>query len=47
MFTPGNGLRDGVKAMVLYTDGRSHPKTEDFYLGVVALKVRTLAISLK
>ena len=46
MFTLGNGLRDGVKAMVLYTDGRSHPKkTVPFYLDVVALKVRTLAIA--
>ena len=48
MFTPRNGRRDeAVKAMVLYTDGRSHPNTEEFYLDVVALKVRTLAISQK
>jgi len=44
MFTPGNGLRDGVKAMVLYTDGRSHPKTEDCYLDVVALKMQGVRV---
>ena len=45
MFTDEAGLRPGVaKAMVLYTDGRSHPQTNDFYLDVVALKVRPLTI---
>ena len=41
MFTEQSGQRPGVRsAMVLYTDGRSHPSTEDFYLEIVALKVR-------
>ena len=39
MFTEESGQRPGVRsAMVLYTDGRSHPDTEDFFLEVVALK---------
>ena len=46
MFTNEAGLRPGVsKAMVLYTDGRSHPETNDFYLDVVTLKVMPLAIN--
>ena len=41
MFTEESGQRPGVRsAMVLYTDGRSHPDTEDFFLDVIALKVR-------
>ena len=40
MFTEESGLRPGVRsAMVLYTDGKSHPDTEDFFLDVVGLKV--------
>ena len=40
MFTKQSGQRPGVRsAMVLYTDGRSHPSTEDFFLEIVALKV--------
>jgi len=45
MFIDESGQRAGVeKVMVLYADGRSHPNTKDFYLDVVALKVRALAI---
>ena len=41
MFKEASGQRPGVRsAMVLYTDGRSHPDTEDFYLDIVALKVK-------
>ena len=41
MFTHKSGQRPGVRsAMVLYTDGRSHPKTENFFPDVVALKAR-------
>lgn len=40
MFTKQSGQRPGVRsAMVLYTDGRSHPSTQDFFLEIVALKV--------
>ena len=40
MFTAEGGQRPGVRgAMVLYTDGRSHPATQDFFLEIVALKV--------
>ena len=40
MFRGESGQRAGVRsAMVLYTDGRSHPDTEDFILDVVTLKV--------
>ena len=43
MFTEQSGQRRGVRsAMVLYTDGRSHPATEDFFLEIVALKVSSL-----
>ena len=43
MFTAQSGQRPGVRsAMVLYTDGRSHPSTEDFFLEIVALKVTSL-----
>ena len=36
------GSRPGVrKVMVLYTDGRSHPDTEDFYMDVLSIKVRS------
>ena len=43
MFTKQNGLREGVrKVLVLYTDGKSHPNTETFYLNVVEMKVRLL-----
>jgi len=43
MFTKQSGQRPGVRsAMVLYTDGRSHPATEDFYLEIVALKASSL-----
>ena len=42
MFADENGLRLGVrKVMVLYTDGRSHPDTEDFYMDVLSIKVRS------
>ena len=41
MFTERNGLRGSVRnVLVLYTDGRSHPRdTEMYYLDLVALKV--------
>ena len=43
MFTVQGGQRPGVRsAMVLYTDGRSHPATKDFFLEIVALKVSSL-----
>ena len=43
MFTEQGGQRPGVRsAMVLYTDGRSHPSTQDFFLEIVALKVSSL-----
>ena len=43
MFTEQSGQRPGVRsAMVLYTDGRSHPSTEDFFLEIVSLKVSSL-----
>ena len=39
MFTEGSGQRAGVRsAMVLFTDGKSHPNTEDFLLDIIALK---------
>ena len=39
MFTEGSGQRPGVRsAMVLFTDGKSHPDTEDFLLDIIALK---------
>lgn len=45
MFKEASGQRPGVRsAMVLYTDGRSHPDTEDFYLDIVALKMRGVRI---
>ena len=41
MFRDESGQRAGVRsAMVLYTDGRSHPATENFILDVAAIKVR-------
>lgn len=41
MFRDESGQRAGVRsAMVLYTDGRSHPATENFILDVEAIKVR-------
>lgn len=41
MFGDDGGPRHGVqKALVLYTDGRSHPETEEFYMDVIAIKVR-------
>ena len=43
MFTEESGQRAGVRsAMVLFTDGKSHPDTEDFLLDVVALKASSL-----
>ena len=43
MLTYENGLRLGVgRAMVLYTDGRSHPDSEEIHRDVAALKVRQL-----
>ena len=40
MFTEENGLREGVrKVMVLYTDGKSHPNTDQSYLNVLEMKV--------
>lgn len=40
-FRDESGQRAGVRsAMVLYTDGRSHPATENFILDVAAIKVR-------
>ena len=40
MFTMQSGQRPGVQsAMILYTDGRSHPRTEDFFPDIAALKV--------
>ena len=40
MFAEENGLRsDAQTVVVLYTDGRSHPDTEDFFLDIIALKV--------
>lgn len=45
MFTEQGGQRLGVRsAMVLYTDGRSHPSTQDFFLEIVALKARGVRI---
>ncbi len=42
MYTYESGQRtDARSAMVLYTDGRSHPDTEDFFLEVVGLKAST------
>ena len=42
MFSEENGIRHGVrKAMVLFTDGRSHPDTMDFHLDIIGMKVRT------
>jgi len=42
MFADESGSRPGVrKVMVLYTDGRSHPDTEDFYMDVLSIKVRS------
>ena len=41
MFTPENGLRPGIgKVMVLYTDGRTNPSSDDFTAEIAALKVR-------
>ena len=41
MFPAKNGLRPGVsKAMVLYTDGKTHKTCKKFYQDVVAMKVR-------
>lgn len=46
MFTEGSGQRAGVRsAMVLFTDGKSHPDTEDFFLDIVALKASSLLSS--
>ena len=43
MFRDESGQRAGVRStMVLYTDGRSHPSTQDFFLEIVALKVSSL-----
>jgi len=40
MFTLKNGLRHGVaKALVLYTDGKTHPTSRDMSPHVAALKV--------
>ena len=48
MFAPKNGPRPGVrKVMVLYTDGRSHPDTADFYLDVLAIKVKAQVIDVE
>ena len=45
MFTERNGLRGVRNVLVLYTDGRSHPRdTEMFYLDVVAIKVKPPAV---
>ena len=44
MFTSGNGLRDGNKTMVLYTDGKTNPKTLNYLQDVVGLKVSSLII---
>lgn len=47
MFTEGSGRRTGVRgAMVLFTDGKSHPDTEDFFLDIVALKASLKIIEL-
>ena len=46
MFTEGSGQRAGVRSvMVLFTDGKSHPDTEDFLLDIVALKASSLLSS--
>ena len=46
MFTEGSGQRAGVRsAMVLFTDGKSHPDTEDFLLDIVTLKASSLLSS--
>ena len=43
MFTEGKGQRAGVRsAMVLFTDGKSHPDTKDVLLDIVALKASSL-----
>jgi len=45
MFTERNGLRGVRNVLVLYTDGRSHPRdTEMFYLDVVAIKSRGVRV---
>ena len=46
MFTKQSGQRAGVRSvMVLFTDGKSHPDTKDFFLDIVALKASTLLSS--
>lgn len=46
MFTEESGQRAGVRSvMVLFTDGKSHPDTEDFLLDIVALKASSLLSS--
>jgi len=49
MFTQGNGLRNGNKTMVLYTDGKSHPKTLNYTQDVEGLKnlnVRVIVVGI-
>ena len=47
MFTKGKGQRAGVRsAMVLFTDGKSHPDTKDVLLDITALKASSLLNSL-
>lgn len=42
MFIKENGDRAGVPSvMLLYTDGKSHPETEDFVPAVISLRVRS------
>jgi len=46
MFTKQSGQRAGVRSvMVLFTDGKSHADTEDFFLDIVALKASSLLSS--
>lgn len=41
MFTKRSGLRPGVeKALVMFTDGKSHKNTLEFYADTLAMKVR-------
>ena len=46
MFILKNGLRPGVgKALVLYTDGKTHPTSKDMSGHVVALKVTQYVVA--
>lgn len=45
MFTKRSGLRPGVeKALVMFTDGKSHKNTLEFYADALAMKMRGIRI---